>query len=312
MVVVEDPRRRAGAIELGALLLVSVTAVVAVGVFRGGHGARDRSVVNIVGDPLSATVTADGVTLTMTLEHPVVVAGDRVHVDIALHNGRATPVAWQSDGCEIPFTGGVDLPTPEQIGWDGDVASLASTIDASGATPATDLRDIRFGGIRVLDCTSAVVRHDVAPGADLRERAVVDLRTGDEAFPNQTAALAATFGSGLTVTLPIRVVDAPSRRTSEAQAIAAFTSDHRLTDFVAATRAIPSAAWHVDMAWWQGGWELWVDPGSVPGTRYSLRMRFDPSTQKVVDVRRVASGQVAGNDPDFEPAPGSESDVLIP
>jgi hypothetical protein len=154
--------------------------------------------------------------------------------------------------------------------------------------------------------------HDVAPGADLRERAVVDLRAGHEEIPNETAELAATFGSGLRVTLPIRVVDSRARRTSEQQAIAAFTSDHRLTDFVESTRATPSPVWHVDMAWWQGEWELWVDPGSVPGTQHSLRMRFDPSTQKVVDVRRVVFGQVPGNDPDFEPAPGSESDFLIP
>src|SRR5204863_1961710 len=114
------------------------------------------------------------------------------------------------------------------------------------------------------------------------------------------------------VTLPIRVVDAASRRTSEAQALQAFTTDHRLIDFVDATRTTPSASWHVDLAWWQRGWELWIDPGSVPGTQHSLRMRFDPSTEKVVDVRRVSSGQVPGNDPDFEPAPGSEPDVLVP
>ena len=34
--------------------------------------------------------------------------------------------------------------------------------------------------------------------------------------------------------------------------------------------------------------------------------------QKIVDVRRVVFDQVPGNDPDFEPTPGSEPDVLIP
>jgi hypothetical protein len=307
MASVEDPRRRAGTIELGALLVASVMAVVAVGVLRGGRGPGDRSVVNIVGDPLSATATADGLTLTISVERPEVVAGDRVRVDIALHNGRATPARWSSDGCGIPFTGGIDIATPTQSDWDGGLGSLASTLDAADPTPQTDLDDVRFGGRRELKCESTPVAHQVAPGGDLRERAVVDLRSADDEMSNETAELSATFAPGLTVTLPIRVVDAPARRPSGARALAAFTADHRLSDFLDSTRQ--ASGWRVDMAWWQGGWELWVEPTNPS---HSFRMRYDPSTEKIVDVRTIAFGEVPGNDRDFEPTPGSEPDVLIP
>jgi hypothetical protein len=234
-----------------------------------------------------------------------------LRVDIALHNGRSTVVRWNSDGCETPFMGDLEVATPRRADWNGDVTSLAATIDAAGTTSLTDLRDARFGGRRDLNCTSLLIPHELAAGGDLRERAVIDVRSGDGETPNETAELSATFVAGPTATLPIRVGDSPNRRPSRSDAVAAFAADRRLTDFVA---TFPSTTWHVDMAWWQGGWELWVDPGANSGAAalHSLRMRYDPSTQKVVDVRRVAAGQVPGNDPDFEPPVGSESDVLIP
>jgi hypothetical protein len=290
---------------LGAVLLAAVLAVVLVGLARG-RDSGDRTVVRIIGDPLTASNTVDGLTLTVSVERASAVAGGRLVADIRLRNGRATSVRWESDGCGEPFAASLAVTTPTSTTWNGDLAALAASTSTADSRSHIELHDIRYGGQRGIACDHQRIAHEVASGAELRERGVADLRVDDDDIPTVPVELSATF-SNVTVKLPITVVDAPARRGSRGAALQAFATDNRLADFVGEQRS-----WRTDLSWWNGAWELWIDPSSSNGTPHSLRLRYDPTTRKVIDVRRIVYGQVPANDPDFEPAPGSEPDVLIP
>ncbi len=183
----------------------------------------------------------------------------------------------------------------------------------------------------MLACTSDSQPTPIEPGGELRHRGSLELRVPPGPLPTSgTYELTVTFEpmepleplrpsraiQPVVVTVPVEVVDDAARADSADAAVAAFAADPRLADFVEA-QTLPeqpelAQSFTVELSWWRGAWELWVEPYFEGDRR--LRMRYDPASGEIVDVRTVYLGLAPEDEPGAAPRPPGfdEPDEIIP
>ena len=281
------------------------------------------------------TATQAGIEISVTTREQVM-AGSRLWFDVVVRNGSDAAVFWQAGGCAIPVTGALgpesrvslDAASMDDARWNGQVDSLGAWL-AEHNTFSGLLGDQPEDAtaIRELFCTSDSRLAAIEPGQAVHYRGSVEVRVPPGPLLDGGAyALVVGFQPYatpggypydpmelVTVRAPVTVIDDPERG-SDAAAISAFARDGRLATWIAST-AIPDRPdlvqdFATELSWWRGAWELSVS-AQWEGNRV-LRMRYDPTTAEVVDVRTVYRGNAPGDEPDAAKSPGAESDNVIP
>lgn len=333
------PRGRRGAILVAVATAVVIVGVAALLVTRDGHSATTRVAVGpssttTPAPPFTASTSADGIELTVTLDVAKVVVGTRVHAHVVVHNSGTVPVYWAHGGCAVPAAvslvpHGVVPATSSLPQWDG-VTPLAQWLGASNnALGPSQFVELAAAGVRSESCTDQLIFETIVPGAQTEWDGVTDARIGPSLSPD-VDVLATFLGftdqgdyprsprPALQLQEPVPVVDDPARAATVDAAITAFAADRRLQPYLDDTRheldnnPIPvTQSWSTELSWWQGGWELFVSPRfSVNGTT-ALRLRYDPTAGTITDARIVSQTAPPGDDPDHNSFPGQPPDTIL-
>lgn len=190
------------------------------------------------------------------------------------------------------------------VEWNGDPSLLGYVL---GPQAEPTLWAARPLGVSDEACVAMYVPPaEIAPGEQVRKRLAIDLRWGASAPAGRYEAVAvggsAVDASGsdghwpprnLTVSAPIEITDAPDRADTRDTALAAVGGAPTLPEWAAETADIHAVngfrqRWFANLSWWDGAWDLWIKPLAGSGHQTdSLRIRWDPERQQVVDVRTV-------------------------
>jgi hypothetical protein len=228
--------------------------------------------------------------------------GTRVDLSVTVTNEGAERVYWYSDSCHSPFEvvlaprGTRPSPAPPQFAWDGDPAALPET-----AVVFNTLEERRLGGpkhysgiregggicLAVKPALSGVVE----PGETLSQDLTVEARVPPGPMPNDGAyELTARIrvAGVVEVSVPVTLADHQHRVGTHEPALDAFVADPRLQlwlDSQGVDRPDLVQSYAIELSWWRDAWELWITPRWEGHKR--LRMRYDPVSAEVVDVRAV-------------------------
>jgi hypothetical protein len=181
-------------------------------------------------------------------------------------------------------------------------------------------------GQRAVECNADSRMQPVHPGEQLRYHGSFEARVApgplvDHGEWNLQISFTGYANPGdyiehpvdpVTVRALVTIVDDPNR-TDPGAAIYAMNYDPRLQPWLDSTavagRPDLTQTFSTDLSWWRGAWELWIKP-HWEGNRL-LRMRYDPTQHKVVDVRTVYLGRAPADEPGAVVDP-NEPDVVIP
>ncbi|HRE01796.1 MAG TPA: hypothetical protein PLV68_10895 [Ilumatobacteraceae bacterium] len=281
--------------------------------------------------PVDGSNTVDGIEVMVRVPGEVV-AGTRAAIEVTVTNHRSEPIYWQAGGCATPAevtvgpistaglaanSGGPGRLAMEQL-WDGNPDSLAPAIRTAaalgtrqlaniaefagwgsyGCTSDSNMQPIPSGG-QVTDSLSAEVRVPPGPLADAGRWDVTATFVGYadwEGYPNQPLATVSAH-------VVFAVVDHPDRGEVDLDTLGAvIAADGRLADWYATTlipgRPDLDQRHSIGLTWWRGAWELWVSP--YWGSGDTARVRLDPATLAVTDVRIVRSGTPPDDEPDLD------------
>lgn len=273
----------------------------------------------------------------LKIEAPVVgVVGNRIELRVGLRNVGDHPVRVRTAGeCESPVAVGIrpagsgvpagteaggdgHMPGRPDPGWNGDPRSLPQHLRMqSGPRPIAG-RSEGNAWSRSIVCP-AVMRSPMLleVGAEVLRTMTVDLRWGLSPIPTEMELVAASGRIGLptigglahservTVTVPFTLDDDPRRQATIEKALApdGIPAAPTLSDWLDVCAGLVTGfnqSWYTDLAWWQGRWELWIDPAFLNGdVTGPLRIRWDADRERVTDVRTVAvSNGASSDDPD--------------
>jgi hypothetical protein len=334
-------RRRVlvGSAAAAVVAVVTVTGVALLARSAGdGDGDGDDDLV-AGPEPEAQTTSAMVGSIEIELTAPSEAeAGSRLWFDVVVRNAGDAAVYWNAGGCTIPVQAAVGLsstvgtgeqgPDAEDPRWDGDAGTLGSWLadhnvlsTTQGHQPAT------MTGRRQIACTSDLRPEPLEPGGELRHRGSVELRVppgdlpgggryelvaGFRAYPDD--AVVGDRASLVEVRAALTVADDPRRTAgSSDEAVDAFAADPRLADWIASTEVAgrPDLVqdFGTELSWWRGAWELRVD--AYWDDHRPLRMRYDPASGEVVDVRTVSMNQAPEDEPGRSTIPDEEPDEIL-
>jgi hypothetical protein len=279
---------------------------------------------------ISATATTAGIEVALTVEHDAVAAGSRLWADLVITNVGDETVYWQAGGCGTP--GSISLVAPDDMpatgdaaGWNGDGATFPRWARDHNALHA--LRFVEQGSVgwSAIACTADSHMKAFAPGDRLDQRAAVDIRVapGVETATYEALGAFRTYADPedygyeetdhprepATVSVPITVRAAGADVDA---AIDAFAGANALRSFVERTRtASVENTWTLTLAWWNGAWELQVNPYYSENGTQMLRLRYDPAEAAIVDARVVWDGLPPEDDPDAVRHDGAKPDEKL-
>lgn len=200
---------------------------------------------------------------------------------------------------------------PEMIGFESWLARPRDLVPERARGP-------EMTAARRITCSGALFYGEIAPGDERVGRGSVELRVPPGPLPDGGAyRLHVTFPAdpdAVTLEVPLRVIDHPSRRMRPATAAAAaFASDERFEQWVAQRSPVDELqeSFATELTWWRGAWELWVEARYAGGA--PLRMRYSPERSALVDVRTIGSySLIPEDDPDRPPRmPGEPRDQVL-
>jgi hypothetical protein len=226
-------------------------------------------------------------------------------------------------GVELRPTGtqqtSANQPSSIGHGWNGRLDTLDHYLSAHDAPRVIEARSNRAAWAHELACAAiGVAPTPLAPGQTHVQQMTVDLRWGIGPIPKSMQLVATTGPIGpvvfrgtpppqpvtLAVTKPFVIQDDP-RRLGSVEAILGshgLSAAPTLQDWINLTRSPGRGkqTWQTDLTWWRGGWELWISPDfSDARITGPLRIRWDPTRGRVVDVRSIGTwGGGATDEPD--------------
>ncbi|MBA2280672.1 MAG: hypothetical protein H0W25_05480 [Acidimicrobiia bacterium] len=276
--------------------------------------------------------------LSVVVDASEIPVGERAWITITARNDLDAPVWWQSGGCGEPFDGVLTpdgaapdfrsdfggAPPPRE--WPGDPAGLTDwlaehNVEEDQPPTQTDAAT----GHRYIGCPADSRASELAPGASLVSRHSVETRALPGALPaGGRYAVHVQFPvyadadlvdplPTARATVPLRLLESDQRARSDGDAVSAFAGDPRLRGWLELTRPTTGASpqtWSTELSWWRGEWELWLTPRGTHAE--SLRLRYDPQTARVTDVRSVQGGRPAEDEPGARRPSGSRPDVVYP
>jgi hypothetical protein len=336
-------RRRALGTGLAVVCAVAVvTVAVAVQAGRSNEPGTDVSAsgrreqpATAADGPQTTTATVGGVELSVTAPRQAV-AGTRMWFDVTVRNRGDHAVTWEAGGCAIPVEAsigpvsaakpdtddGTGTGTGDTVRWDGDVAGLADWLAGHNSLQPRQIEQPEEAtGVRELVCTSDSQPRPLGPGKSVHHRGSVELRVpagdladgGDDRLLVDFRPLGPEDARPVHVAAKVTVTDDPDRAGSSGDAVAAFAADPRLASWVASTavagRTDIVQDYTTELSWWRGAWELWVEPEWEQPR--SLRMRYDPTSHRVVDARTVYLGQAPHDEPGRASWEGEQPDQVL-
>lgn len=313
--------------------VVALLVVGLIGACGGSNGAPQGE-----SEPRLVTTTnlVDGIEISLTAPASAV-AGSRLWFDVAVRNTGTEPVFWQAGGCAIPVSsaiGPADRVSFTEPGdparWNPEHTSLREWIRDHNALASSQRGQSSGGtGVRNLSCTLVSVMQDLGPGARLDYRGSVELRVPPGALEDDRYSLLVAFQPftkpedwgidpqrrAVEVRGAVALTDDPRRGPNDASAaVEAFEDDPRLPRWLE-SQPVPGRPdlvqdYRVELSWWRDAWELWLSARWNADT--DLRMRYDPSADRVTDVRTVHQGVAAADEPGSAEQPEVVRDEILP
>jgi hypothetical protein len=309
------------------LVLAVAAMCTACGDASEGGGAADipptMPVVDATTVSSTATGTGDAAGIEVSIGAPgQILAGTRAAIDVTIRNAGMSTVYWQAGGCSIPAAVtfgpvGAELagepPQPQDL-WDGSSGSLASWLEDHNGVVVRGTQPQDQTGWRAIACTANSEMRPFDPGESLTYPSTIDLRLppgdlpagGDyeavatfTGYPSELAYPQQTL-SPVEARIAIIVVDDPRRAgTSVDDIVDRVNDDDRLASWVPTTKVpgrpdLPQA-YSATLEWWRDAWELWAQP-YWQGDE-SIRVRVDPATLDIVDVRFIYGGAPPEDEP---------------
>lgn len=333
-------RRRAVA-GLGVVAVFVASAVV---VSAAVGGDDDRRTGQVVAGPDGGGGGGDRTSdvedhgLRLDLEAPRSgVVGTRIRLTVRMRNVSSETIQiGTASGCTDPVgvslvpststnsSGGSSLVPGTNGPWDGDLSTLSEHLGDTRGNPSSVATGVDAIGVRSLVCPRMLLPPlSLEPDQEVVQEMALDLRWGTGRPPADQVLLVQTGGrgaggqeKGAELRVPFQLDDDPDRSATVDAAVdpGGIPSAPTLEDWVALTLPVPNGivqTYETDLTWWQGYWELWIDPkfrdGNVSGP---LRIRWEADRGRVTDVRMVWTGPGGADDDPDAPDDGGPPDQV--
>lgn len=303
----------------------------------GGGGDRTSTPTDTTAVPVVASDVEDH-GLRLELEAPRSgVVGTRIRLTVRMRNVSSETIQiGTASGCTDPVgvslvpststdsSGGPSLVPGTNGQWDGDLSTLSEHLRDTRGNPSSVATDVDAIGVRSLVCPTVLLPPiSLEPDQEVVQEMALDLRWGTGRPTADQVLLVQTGGrgaggqeKGAELRVPFRLDDDPDRSATVDAAVdpGGIPSAPTLEDWVALTLPVPNGGvqtYETDLTWWQGYWELWIDPkfsdGNVSGP---LRIRWEADRGRVTDVRMVWTGNGGADDDPDAPDDGGPPDQV--